>query len=115
MPLTLALGGPPPNLTLTHAAGDGWLAIAGTGVAYTLWFRGIDRLPVSALTFLGLLSPLVATGLGWLVLDQGLTPIQLGGVALVIAAVALPQLPTTRPPAAAIGTAPSPSLDPARA
>jgi len=100
LPLTLVVEGPPPQLTVTHLAGYGWLAIAGTGLAYTLWFRGIDRLPVSALTFLGLLSPLVATGLGWLVLDQGLTALQFGGVALVLTAVALPQLRTARRPPA---------------
>lgn len=41
---------------------------------------------------LGLLSPLVATGLGWVVLDQRLTAVQAVGAALVVAAVILPQL-----------------------
>ncbi|MEX0659925.1 MAG: EamA family transporter [Egibacteraceae bacterium] len=55
-------------LIVANLAGFAWLSIVGTGLAYGLWFRGIIRLPASRLTFLGLLSPLVATGLGWLVL-----------------------------------------------
>ena len=94
LPIALLVEGPPPALTATNVTGYAWLSIVGTGLAYAAWFRGIDRLPVSALTFLGLLSPLVATLLGWLVLEQDLTMVQLAGVGLVITAVALPQLPT---------------------
>jgi hypothetical protein len=42
----------------------------GTGLAYANWFRGIQLLLVSVLSFLGLLSPLVATIAGWRLLDQ---------------------------------------------
>lgn len=43
--------------------------------------------------FLGLLSPVVATALGWSVLGQSLTAPQLAGAPLVLAAVVAPQLP----------------------
>lgn len=95
LPVALLVEGPPPALTTVNLTGYAWLAIVGTGTAYAAWFRGIDRLPVSAVTFLGLLSPLVATLLGWLVLDQHLTVLQLAGVGLVITAVAVPQLRPT--------------------
>jgi probable blue pigment (indigoidine) exporter len=78
-PLALALEGPPPAWTGSNWAGAAWLAVVGTGVAYGLWFRGIGRLSVTSLSFLGLMSPLVATGLGWAVLDQSLTPSQVLG------------------------------------
>lgn len=92
LPLALFVEGTPPAMTAANLAGYTWLASVGTGLAYTLWFRGIDRLPVSAVTFLGLLSPLTATVLGWIALDQGLSRLQAVGVGLVVAAVALPQL-----------------------
>lgn len=92
VPVALLVEGAPPSLTAGNVAGYLWLAVVGTGLAYALWFRGIDRLPVSALTFLGLLSPLVATVLGWVVLDQRLTAVQAIGAALVVTAVVLPQL-----------------------
>jgi probable blue pigment (indigoidine) exporter len=44
-------------------------------------------MPVNALSFLALLSPVVATLLGWAVLGQTLNPVQLAGATLVIAAV----------------------------
>ncbi len=101
VPVALLVEGAPPDLTTTNVAGLAWLGLVGTGGAYVLWFRGIDRLPVSALTFLGLLSPLVATALGWLVLDQSLTGMQLFGAALILTAVVLPQLRRRHPVAGA--------------
>jgi probable blue pigment (indigoidine) exporter len=111
LPLTLLVEGPPPGLTAVNVAGYAWLAVVGTGLAYVLWFRGIDRLPVSALTFLGLLSPLVATSLGWLVLGQRLSPVQLAGMSLIVTAVALPQFGLRRPPATTAPRPRSPSVD----
>lgn len=98
LPFAMLLEGPPPALTAGNLAAYAWLAIAGTGIAYVAWFRGIDRLPVSSVTFLALLSPMVATLMGWLALDQQLTPLQLAGVVLVSTAVVLPQLRTTSAP-----------------
>jgi probable blue pigment (indigoidine) exporter len=43
-------------------------------------------------TFLGLLSPVMATALGWLVLDERLTVAQGVGAVLVLAAVLAPQV-----------------------
>lgn len=92
LPLALVVEGGLPVLTATNLVGYAWLGAVGTGMAYVLWFRGIGRLPVSALTFLGLLSPLVATVLGWAVLGQALGRLQLLGMVLVVVAVVLPQL-----------------------
>jgi probable blue pigment (indigoidine) exporter len=100
-PLAFALEGPPPTWTGNNWVGAAWLAVAGTGVAYGLWFRGIDHLPVTAISFLGLMSPVVATALGWAVLDQSLTAGQLVGAALIAATVIAAQIgasPSEPPP-----------------
>ncbi len=107
VPVALLVEGAPPALTATNVGGLLWLGIAGTGLAYSMWFRGIERLPVGSLTFLALISPLVATVAGWIVLDQSLTPVQLAGGVLVLAAVVAPQIPR-RGPAPVLGLAPEP-------
>lgn len=56
-------------------------------MAHTLWFRGIGTLPVAATALLALRSPLVATTIGVLVLDESLTVLQ--GVGFVLAFVSL--------------------------
>lgn len=92
LPIALLVEGVPSSITVTNAAGFIWLAIAGTGLAYANWFRGIQRLPISVVSFLTLLSPLVATLAGWLALGERLTPVQVSGAALVMVAVIAPQL-----------------------
>lgn len=90
-PLALLVEGLPPTLDLAAVGGYAWLAIPSTLGAYLLWFRGLDRLPVGALSFLALVSPLVATVLGWAVLGQALTPTQLVGFVLTLTAVTASQ------------------------
>lgn len=93
LPITLAAEGLPAEMSRRHVVGFVWLGLVGTGAAYANWFRGIQRLPVAGVSFLGLLSPLVATGLGWSMLGQSLSHVQVAGALLVVAAVVLPQLP----------------------
>ena len=91
LPVALRVEGAPPALTGQNLLGYLWLTTVGTGLAYALWFRGIERLPVARVSLLGLVSPIVATTTGWLVLGQHLTPLQLGGAALVLGALWLGQ------------------------
>ncbi|MGY2490597.1 EamA family transporter [Cupriavidus sp. CP313] len=56
--------------TLANWLGYAWLSIVGAGFSYALWFRGVGRMPSSAVAALGLLSPVSATVLGFLVLGQ---------------------------------------------
>ena len=97
-PLTLAAEGLPARVTGGNIAGFAYLSLIGALLAYAVWFRGIGRLPALAVSVLGFASPLAATVLGYLVLDQGLTPLQLAGATAVVAAVALAQIP--QPPRA---------------
>ncbi len=84
--LSLLLEGLPPQLTLTNVTGFTYLGLIGTGLAYALWFKGIETLGVSV-SFLGLLSPVVATALGYVVLGQGLTVVQILGAVIVLGSV----------------------------
>ncbi|WP_237108456.1 EamA family transporter [Nonomuraea sp. MG754425] len=103
LPVALAVeGAPPAALSGVNVAGYAYLSLIGAALAYTLWFRGLRVLTATKVTFLGLLSPVVATALGWLVLGQELTAAQAGGAVVVLAALAAAQLqPARRPRAAA--------------
>lgn len=99
-PVTLLVEGLPSAVTLTNVAGFAYLAVIGALVAYALWFRGISRLPALAASITGFASPLTATVLGFVVLGQALSPVQLLGAAAVVAAVVLAQpkpTPTSAP------------------
>ncbi|MFJ1709291.1 EamA family transporter [Kitasatospora sp. NPDC088346] len=92
LPVALFVEGPPPaELTARNLLGYGYLSTVGAALAYTLWFRGIKALSPTEVTFLGLLSPLVAAVLGWIALDQGLSGLQLLGGLLALTAVVLAQ------------------------
>ncbi|WP_199199851.1 EamA family transporter [Micromonospora sp. RP3T] len=92
-PVAAVVEGPPPAPDGPALLGYAWLGLAGTALAYALWFRGAARLPVARVSMLGALSPLTAAALGWLVLGQALGPIQLAGFAVAVAAMVLGQLP----------------------
>ncbi|MFX4271666.1 EamA family transporter [Propionibacteriaceae bacterium Y1685] len=91
LPITLAVEGPPPVLDGGAWVGLLWLGLIGGLLAYILWFRGLGRLPVGAASFLPLLSPVVATLLGWSVLGQALTAVQLLGFLIALVAVSAAQ------------------------
>lgn len=91
LPIALVVEGPFAQLTPTHLLGFVYLGLIGTGLAYTLWFRGIDKLKTSAVASLGLMSPVVATVSGFVLLQQTLTPIQLMGMVMVLGSVLLGQ------------------------
>lgn len=99
VPIALAVEGLPPSPTAEHALGFAWLATGGTALAYLLWFRGIARLPVGQVSLLGLMSPIVATASGYLVLHQALALPQLVGAALVLLAIWIGQRPVPHPAA----------------
>ena len=90
-PVTLAAEGLPSHITGTNVTGFAYLSVIGALFAYAIWFRGIGRLPALAVSMLGFASPLTATVLGYLVLGQALTPVQMAGALAVITAVVLAQ------------------------
>ena len=86
-PVAWAMDPPLPALTATHIAGYLYLSLAGALVAYVLWFRGIARLPSVAVSSLGLLSPVTAVLLGWVLLGQAMTGVSLVGMLVVLASI----------------------------
>lgn len=95
-----------PELDAAAVGGYLWLAVVGTLLAYALWFQGVGRLPVAAVSFLVLLSPVVATVLGWLVLGQPLTALQSVGFAVAIASILGAQLAPPAPRASSMDEGP---------
>lgn len=91
LPVMLASEDLPDHLTWGNIGGYLYLGIIGALIAYVLWFRGLSRLPALAASFLSFASPLCATVLGYLFLDESLRPLQLAGAVAVVAAVVLAQ------------------------
>jgi len=87
--LLLAVEGlPAAPLSAPNVLGYLYLSLVGTAFAYVCWFRGLSRLPASAAAFLGLLSPVVAILLGWLVAGQALSGWQIVGIVVVLGSIA---------------------------
>ena len=100
LPLALIVEGLPPIPSGLNAIGLTYLILPGTALAYWLWIRGISLIGADV-TFLSLFSPLVATLLGMVMLDEWFSQVQWFGGALilssVIAGVALSRRPMPPP------------------
>lgn len=94
LPLTFLIEDMPATLTTQNIAGYVYLSTIGAAISYALWFRGIKLLKATQVTFLGLLSPVVATLVGWLALGQELTVAQLLGMVVVLTAMVVAQTRT---------------------
>ncbi|MFJ8211315.1 EamA family transporter [Streptomyces sp. NPDC096033] len=101
LPIALIGEGLPSEITGKNLLGFAYLGLIGALFAYAIWFRGVARLPALAVSFLSFASPLAATLLGYFVLDQSLSPIQLLGALTVVASVILaqPRKPKAKPEA----------------
>jgi len=95
-PVMLATEGLPSSLTGANVAGYVYLGLIGALVAYALWFRGIERLPTIAVSFLSFGSPLVATFLGLIFRGETLTLAQITGAAAIVGSIIAVQLHTRR-------------------
>lgn len=98
LPLTMMLEGTPATIDGGAVLGYVWLGSVGGLLAYILWFRGIQQLPVIAPGLLALLSPVVATMLGTLLVGERFTTLQVLGIVLVLVALVGGQLTVLRRP-----------------
>lgn len=105
VPIALAFEPALPPLTLDNWLGFLWLGLVGGAFAYIVWFRGIARLEPAAVSPLGFLSPLMAVSLGWVLLSQELSLLQMLGMAVVLASVWMSQIAQARKPAPALAAA----------
>ena len=87
-----------PPLNTINIVAFCYLGLIGAGLTYFLWFRGIAALSPNVISPLGFLSPLSAVILGYLVLEQSLTPLQFGGATLILLSVWLSQSPISVKP-----------------
>lgn len=116
LPFAWLLDPPLPSLTTAQIAGYVYLSLFGAGIAYVLWFRGIARLSPVAVSSLGLLSPVTAVILGWLILDQKLEGIAFLGMIAVLLSILVVQLAAngSRTPPDTPRLSVAPSGDPAK-
>lgn len=94
-PVAWIVDPPLPALSTTQVLGYAYLSIVGALLAYALWFRGIRRLSPVAVSSLGLLSPLTAVLLGWMLLGQTMTGWSLVGLVTVLGSVLAVQWATS--------------------
>jgi probable blue pigment (indigoidine) exporter len=70
LPIALLVEGPPPALDARAVGGFLYLGLVGTVLAYVVWFRGLRRLPASAVSLVGLLNPVSGTAIGILLAGE---------------------------------------------
>jgi probable blue pigment (indigoidine) exporter len=85
--VALLLGDMPAEITALNVAGLAYLALAGTALAFGLWFHAIVRAGASRIAPLVLFSPLVAFMMDAVVRGLVPSPTQALGAALVLASV----------------------------
>ncbi|CDG17848.1 EamA family transporter [Xenorhabdus doucetiae] len=87
LPVAIYMEGLPQHLTVTNILSYSYLCLVGAVFSYIIWFRGIEKLPVVTISFLGFLSALSACILGYLFLKQTFSLLQLLGACTIIIAV----------------------------
>lgn len=91
IPAFLLFEGPVPPLSGANILGIAFIAIFNTGLAYFLWFRGIEKIGPAKASFLNPLNPLTAFFLGYLMLGQTINFLQVLGVIIIISSVFVSQ------------------------
>ena len=66
-----------------------YLVVFGSWVAYTAYAWLLQNAPISKVATYAYVNPVVAIVLGWLVLDEVITPVTLVGAAIIVVSVAL--------------------------
>ncbi|MEU6810534.1 EamA family transporter [Streptomyces sp. NPDC046831] len=107
LPFTVAVEGLPGSLTGTNIFGFAYLIVLGAVISYALWFRGIEELPALAVSFLALVSPVVATILGFVFENEKFSALQIVGILVILVAVMLAQPRPAKPQSPPPGTGPT--------
>ena len=66
-----------------------YLVVFGSWVAYSAYAWLLQNAPISKVATYAYVNPVVAIVLGWLVLDEVITPVMLVGAAIIVVSVAL--------------------------
>ncbi|WP_394297621.1 EamA family transporter [Streptomyces lavendulae] len=89
LPVAVAVEGAPPPVSPSSFLAFCYVGLVATALAFAAWFAGLRRLPAGTVGLIGLLNPVTGVLLGTVVAGEVLTGRQLGGLALVLAGVAL--------------------------
>jgi len=95
LPIAWFFEGFPQQLTKNNLFGYVYLCIVGAMLAYSLWFNGIDKLPAITVSFLGFLSSVSAVLLGYILLQETLSLLQIMGAIGIFLSIIL-SAPKTR-------------------
>jgi probable blue pigment (indigoidine) exporter len=87
LPIALLVEGPPPALDARAVGGFLYLGLVGTVLAYVVWFRGLRRLPASAVSLVGLLNPVSGTAIGILLAGETFGAVQALGLLMVLGGI----------------------------
>lgn len=96
VPLAFLVEPPLPALDMNNVGGIAYLTLIGAALTYFLWFRGVARIEPSAVSMLGLMSPMTAVILGWIALGQSLTVVQVMGAIVILTSLSVGQLAVGR-------------------
>lgn len=79
------------TITGTNVLGLAYLGLIGAALTYIIWLRGIRVIQPTAVSILGLFSPLSAAVLGWVLLNETLSVLQIAGMVVVLVSVIVGQ------------------------
>jgi drug/metabolite transporter (DMT)-like permease len=86
---------------LEQTSGFAWFGVAYAGIlaiglAYILWYRGVQRIGNSRTAAYSNLTPIVALTVGWIWLGEVPRPLQVAGAGVVLAGLSLARLGRVR-------------------
>jgi probable blue pigment (indigoidine) exporter len=87
LPVALLVEGAPPPLDVSAVGGFLYLGLAGTVVAYVVWFRGLRLLPAAAVSLVGLLNPVAGIVVGVALAGEAFGGAQALGLLLVLTGI----------------------------
>lgn len=87
LPIALLVEGAPPAIDLPAVGGFLYLGLAGTVVAYVVWFRGLRLLPAAAVSLVGLLNPVSGIVVGIALAGEAFGAVQALGMLLVLGGI----------------------------
>jgi drug/metabolite transporter (DMT)-like permease len=79
-----------------------YLAVLGSVVTFLIFFRLLKTWEVTTMSYIAIITPVIALGLGWLLQGERITSWMMGGGVLVLAGVALAVTAQRAAPAAAL-------------
>jgi drug/metabolite transporter (DMT)-like permease len=79
----------PAAFSVRSIAALAYLVVFGSWLAFTAFAWLLQNAPLSKVSTYAYVNPVVAIALGWLVLDEAITPITLAAAAIIVVSVAL--------------------------